>query len=274
MSSVDVSDELSPLPTWEYIELGMHLWYLHAADGRRSLEVCHEIEQLLTSLERCRMTITRRSSSQIADLRLQIDRLLSNNPARYENLPQSDVNILRSVATSVKNQLSVEASDKRSIVLRDSPIRKLVEERWPDLDDTQKLLADETVRCMESGSYRAAMVMGWNLTYEVIRHWTFDANDRHDKFNKWLSGQNKKEVGRYEDFFHMSERAFLDALKGSELIGGRKYDELKQFLRTRNEYAHPNFLMATREKAVAYVQNLLDIITNPPFKSTQQPIRS
>ncbi len=172
-----------------------------------------------------------------------------------------------------------EECRRKEILLLDTTA---VSERLRDLagaavlNDAQQRLLEETILCLECGAYRAAVVMGWNLAYDVIRRWVF-AN-KLDPFNQQLTTQYQDRNGKptytpiqkYEDFSagKPSERTVIDTCYFAGIIGEKLRDELRQCLRRRNEYAHASTRSPTAQQANAYIDDLIDIITSPPFNLT------
>lgn len=142
------------------------------------------------------------------------------------------------------------------------------------LTDSQNYLLQETVRCLECGIYRSTAVMGWNLAYDYIRQWAF--NNHLADFNTELTSiLNKKgqpvfdPINDFTDFMKSdapSERTVLDILLAANKIGGNPHEDLKKHLRQRNHYAHPSDRVPTHHQVNSYIEDLIDIITRPPFK--------
>jgi len=146
------------------------------------------------------------------------------------------------------------------------------------LNDSQRQLLDETIRCIECDAYRSAIITGWNLTFDFIRQWVFD--NRLTDFNDALTNNyviKRTNTPRftaildYRDFWEASdppgERVVLDCCKDKAIIGGNLHQDLCKHLRQRNNFAHANTKTPTVNQANAYVDELVDIITNPPFRA-------
>lgn len=169
----------------------------------------------------------------------------------------------------IANQIMAEANKKQMIVLASHNVSKqlLALPKQRVLTDTQNRLLEETVRCLEVHAYRSAIVMGWNLAYDIIRQWIF-VTHRED-FNKRLATCYPKmsvTINEYEDWFQgaPSEFQVLEVCK-ENIITGRVNDRLVHYLRERNDCGHANFTDPTMERANAYIQNLLVIVTAKPF---------
>ena len=64
----------------------------------------------------------------------------------------------------------------------------------------------------------------------------------------------------------LSESTVLETMKEAGLLAGAIHDRLCHYLRERNNFAHPNFRKPSEHKASAYIDDLLDLIADYPFK--------
>jgi hypothetical protein len=180
----------------------------------------------------------------------------------------------KAVMAPILQSLYAEADEKELTAISRGAVSQQLR-NLPDritLNDTQSRLRDETVLCIEAGAYRAAAVMGWNLAYDVIRQWVFDS--RLNAFNDALVTHTTKAgvaryapIGDYDDFFkgEPSEATVIETCFMAQIFKGKIRDNLRQHLRRRNDYAHRSFTQPTAEQANAYLHDLMDIITAPPF---------
>jgi hypothetical protein len=188
---------------------------------------------------------------------------------------------LAGLARSVLVSLRKEAEKKEVILLP----RTAVSGRLKNLSQAMRLtriqrrLVAETVRCMEYGSYRAAIIMGWNLAYDYVCHWASKTVKRRAAFNKTLKARFTTETGtpvypagikQYEDFFSieppLSEWAVLETMRDARLLPVPIHDQLCRHLRERDNFAHPNFKMPSNDQASACIDDLLGLIMGQPFK--------
>jgi hypothetical protein len=127
------------------------------------------------------------------------------------------------------------------------------------------LLIDQTVRCLECGAFSSAIVMGWNLTYDMFRDWIFSSKRKRLKaFNIALTTgkyANKKydPIDIYEDFFVLGEFIVLEVAYEAKLIKKNLHQALQRGLTGRNHHAHPSGMIATLPIADGYVH---DLVTN------------
>jgi hypothetical protein len=90
-----------------------------------------------------------------------------------KGLPADDAEAVSSVIGQIVDSVLGEAEDRFTCILNRTAVSdriRQLHERLP-LNETQLLLRNEVIRCMESGAYRSAIVMGWNLAYDFIRTW-------------------------------------------------------------------------------------------------------
>jgi hypothetical protein len=115
--------------------------------------------------------------------------------------------------------------------------------------------------------------MAWNLADDSIRQWV---HDHHlTAFNTALTAGHRDRrgdpafgaVSAYGDFFGGTpdEWTGIDTCCRARIIGGRLRDDLHHHLQRRNDYAHRSFVAPSAEQTNAYVKDLIDIITAPPF---------
>jgi hypothetical protein len=109
--------------------------------------------------------------------------------------------------------------------------------------------------------------MGWNFAYDWIRDWIFRDSTRLAKFNAELAKKtdpngkaNHDPIANYSDFFEVPEKIILDVCKGSNLIGGNAYDDLRTYLRQRNSYAHASDSQPTINQANGLIDHFIDSI--------------
>jgi hypothetical protein len=196
-------------------------------------------------------------------------------------LKESDKYELNNIAKSLLEILLDETEKKKVLILASSSLSNRLKKlsKIVPITKIQRHLILETISSLECGSYRAAVVMGWSLAYDYLRHWTWRNSKRRALFNKALKTKYIKKDGsikypkgivKYEDFFTikpaLNEWDVLETMKESALISGTIHDSLCHFLRDRNNFAHPNFMKPNEHKASAYIEDLLDIITNKMFR--------
>jgi len=247
----------------------MRLWALTRANGANVDDYVLEANGFLTDLDTCQFPNTRAAASSLENLSIPCvggARIIA---------PQTANELGMAIRTLCKS-LDSESAQRKTIGLDTTGVSaRLRALSALPLMDAQAALLDETIRCIECSTYRSAIVMGWSLIYDYIRHWLF--TNRLVDFNNYLttnylyrSGKPQFDaIVRYEDFFRKDapgERVVLQSMNGPQIIGGEVYDHLCQYLRYRNNYAHPTFKSPSRDQANSYIEHLITIINEPPFK--------
>lgn len=141
--------------------------------------------------------------------------------------------------------------------------------KLPVLLYDQSSLIDEVETCIHSGSYRSAIVVTWNITYDYIRQWVFKRKRKKGQLNTALAAKGKPRLVNYSDFFKPvkkapSEREFLEICAGP-ILGTRVTDPLKLLLNDRNEYAHATFQDPTLNEANHFVERCVKVLNTTPF---------
>jgi hypothetical protein len=57
----------------------------------------------------------------------------------------------------------------------------------------------------------------------------------------------------------------IDTCFYAQIIGEKVRDNLRYYLRRRNDYAHRSFTTPSAEQTNAYVKDLVDVVYAPPF---------
>jgi hypothetical protein len=256
-----------PQPISDFINLGASFQVLLSPSVIHGQTYVNEVSHFITLANSCNLNATRAAASALQGIRLY-----------YDNrgfITQVAVHQLDLTMQAVQQVLMHEAVQRQVIALDTGAVSGRLRTLPSDvsLTATQELLLTETMRCLEVGAFRSASVMGWNLTYDYIRQWVFD--NRLTEFNTALttrfSSDHPTPITRYDEFFtrrRLGEHRFLDicadALSGP-IIGGALFNDLTQYLRLRNNYAHSNFVTPTSYTCNAYIEHLITIITSSPF---------
>jgi hypothetical protein len=270
MARDDLHKMLTPTCLEDYVRLTKYLCELEANDSKFFPPIDIRINGVLRRLSECPLPLTRSNSKALRDCR---ERLRKH--AKGDSV--DDINELKNIAHAILESLLEETGKKQIVVLAKTSISSRLR-RLARLTLIQRHLVTETVRCMETGSYRAAVVMGWSLAYDRVRYWAWENAKRRASFNRSLKTHTTragspvypKGIRKYEDFFTikpaLSEWSVLETMKDAGLISGVVHDRLCHYLRERNNFAHPNFRKPSQHKASAYIEDLLDLIADPPFQ--------
>ena len=263
----ELSEEI---PLDESISLGKSLCIVANPQPWHATLVHEEIGKFLQLLTVCGMERTRTAAQPLAGWSLPYN-------VRTGFIGAVALKELQACMQSVVEIMYREARDQHVVAintgavsqqLRDLPCAML-------LTQGQNQLLDETVRCLERGANRAAVVMGWCLAYDVTRHWLFSDQQRLQSFNAELAVYTKRngtrqydDIDRYEDFFGNrvpAEGSVIEISENAGLIGGKVARNLRHYLDVRNDYAHATSSHPTSNQANAYIEHPLDIDKNPPY---------
>jgi hypothetical protein len=270
MARDDSHKMLTPTCLKDYVRLTRYLCELESNESKFFPPIDIRIIAVLGLLSECPLALTRSHAKVLRDCR---ERLRKH--AKGDSV--DDINELKNIAHAILESLLEETGKKQIVVLAKTSISGRLR-RLTRLTPIQRHLVTEAVRCMETGSYRAAVVMGWNLAYDRVRHWAWENAKRRADFNKSLKTHTTrtgspvyaKGIRKYEDFFTikpaLSEWSVLETMKDAGLISGVVHDRLCHYLRERNNFAHANFRKPSEHKASAYIEDLLDLIEDYPFK--------
>jgi hypothetical protein len=191
-----------------------------------------------------------------------------------KGLPADDAEAVSSVIGQIIDSVLGEAEDRFTCILDRTAVSdriRQLHERLP-LNETQILLRNEVIRCMESGAYRSAIVMGWNLAYDFIRTWMFGDPAKREAFDKVLTtkrdrkGQSYATLTEYSQLFRLQESDVLKWSSEANLFNDKVLRALIERLDRRNDYAHPNFKHPDSNQSMGYVIELIAILEDAPFR--------
>lgn len=238
---------------WQIAEIGTLLQSL-TIPPRTAERADETINQILTLLGSVDLPHTLGAAQQFQSFQ----RTASSGYPRTSGMANAHDLELKVIAQTVIAALRHETSQQYVITLDPSAITeslKKIPDGLPQLTDSQLHLVSETIRCLESGAYRAAIVMAWNFAFDYVRDWSF--KNHLPVFNQTLTtkyltkrgGQQQAvyaPIQQYSDFWennpYPGERVVIDTCNDANIITGKAYDSLVVYLRRRNDYAHPNFL--------------------------------
>ena len=253
----------------EFITLGQRLYVLMHPYNPET--VVGEIPKFIQSLEKCELKTTLNAAKPLNEI-YEIRYILNK---RTGNMISQDMEKIRGYMQPIYETLYKEAGEKLVREINKGAISQEIQSLLTkmSLNEKQQILLTEMKVCLECGAYRAAIIMGWNFTYDFICQWIFD--HKLIEFNNILTTEYKKRndqpiyesINRYDDFWQgkIGERIVIDTCEKANLINGKLYDNLCHHLRRRNETAHPNPKQPNLEQANAYIKDLIDIITSQPF---------
>jgi hypothetical protein len=254
------------VPLADFVTLGQQLYIL--MNPLNVDVVLGEIPKFRESLRKCglhRTSIAADTLGQIAALQyFRVTGIVSDG-ARHQLQAMLDP-----ITRTLYNELAEQNAISVNVGIVSQQLRQLPSKLI--LTATQSDLLNETVTCIECGAYRAGVVMGWNLAYDYIRQWVYD---KHlTPFNDVLTtvymrngSQMYEPIVDYGDFLtgKLGERVFIDTCHRANFIGENLRDNLRYYLRRRNDYAHPTFTAPSADQTNGYVKDLIDTISATPF---------
>jgi hypothetical protein len=96
----------------------------------------------------------------------------------------------------------------------------------------------EALGCFQSNYMRAAVILAWCVSYDVLRDWLFT---RHlDELSKRTQSWKKPlTISRMEDFAELTERTVVDLGRDIRAFTKEEHKVIVGLLDRRNSYAHP-----------------------------------
>lgn len=122
----------------------------------------------------------------------------------------------------------------------------------------QKAFLEEAITCYEVKSYRAAIVMTWLLTVDVL--YEFVVKNKLTGFNSAMAKNGKYKnftITKKEDFSELKENDFIMFLGSAAVITKDQKKILEEKLGIRNTAAHPNSIEIRESKASTVIEDLV-----------------
>ena len=256
-----------PVPLAEFVTLGQHLYVL--MNPQNVDIVMAEIPGFIKRLESCGLHRTRVAADVLTRMSsIPYDRRtgLVGPTARTE---------LKAYLEPIFQSLYTELAEQNAISINVGIVSQRLRQlpTIVTLTTTQSALLNETVNCVECGAYRAAQL--WVGTLLLTTYANGCMTTIYARFNDKLTTHYLRKDGspvfesikEYDDFFtgKPDERTVIDACHLASLFGEKIRDNLRFFLRRRNDYAHPTFTKPSADQTNGYINDLLDTITCAPF---------
>lgn len=129
-----------------------------------------------------------------------------------------------------------------------------------DLDgNEQKKYLEEAISCFEIKSFRAAIVLSWLLTMDVIYEFVLQSKNLI-AFNSAIQAHGKYKkitIAGKDDFSNIKESDFIELLRVAKLVTNDTRKILDEKLGIRNSCAHPNTIKILDYKAIGFIQDLV-----------------
>jgi hypothetical protein len=255
----------------DFVVLGELLHVLQNPQVCEPTLYAKEVGKFLTLLDRVGLASTRRLADSLARLAIPPDR---NGMISFVATRE-----LASLVNPIATRLYEETNEKGFLETDSQVTTGIITLRQllgRDLEPHQEALRSDTEKCLRSRLYRPAITAAWNLCYDLIRWWLFSDPQRSADFNALLQQRTanhrrrSRSINRYEDFFAESEAFVLEICRdaGGALSNftDKTFRTLQHMLDDRNSFAHANFHDAAEAEAKSYVDKVVRIVCNQPFK--------
>jgi len=268
----------SPQRVLDLIYLGYYLERLYHPDGLPYDSVVNELHETLEVLSRLGYT---GFLAKLDDFVNKVktaheqtpDEFKDNSPFNrdQEVIPYGYLTELNELVRGIFGTLNNKARDWEVVRIDRGVISDSLRGLHANARDQHyKTLVSEAMTCLECGSYRSAIVMGWNLAFDHFRQWIFSSKRKRLKaLNTVLTNKKRTplQVMQYDDFFDLSERVLIDDAYEARLFKKNTHKFLIGSLDTRNSFAHPSHMEATATSAAGYIDLLIrNVIANPHFE--------
>lgn len=148
------------------IEIGIHINLLSDSEEMRMGDYYSHMNSLKCYLEFCSLPVSLESvSKKVEEIR---------GFQRGDNTVEPDhVSGLNHSFRTLVNGIMSKAEKKSMIILDTDSITEQIRELPTKviLEENQKAMFYDMIHCVETGLYRPAIVMAWNLCYDFIRSW-------------------------------------------------------------------------------------------------------
>jgi len=186
--------------------------------------------------------------------------------SRPNNLVTSYVGCINGLLKDFKNDLILAVQQSPGVSEREQ-LRSLIDE-IPE-DDVSEYL-EEAASCAEAGYLRAAIVLGWCAAIDRVQKKLLAAG--LETFNKASADMKKQKSGRFKRFNkdfavttlselqEVFDNDLLWVLEGMGLIDSNEGDRLRSLFQYRNQSAHPGSAPIGEAHAIAFFNDLIEII--------------
>jgi hypothetical protein len=127
-------------------------------------------------------------------------------------------------------------------------------------DDTVRSYVEESIRCLQVGALRAAVVFLWAGAIRTLHEESLTKDAA--TVNAALQKQDPKarRVSTVEHFGWIGDRTFLDATPDMGLLDKGQKDTLVDALNLRNRCGHPTKYKPREAKAKSFIEDVLGIV--------------
>lgn len=155
------------------------------------------------------------------------------------------------------DEISKSLGANRVVIQTSAELRKL-ETRLPD--GPTKIFLVETIDCFEAGANRAAIVMAWILSMNLLCNHII--NHKLTEFNAALAkapAGKITSVSTYDELTSdLKESKIIEVAKSAGIISKDVWKVMDQALGTRNSCGHPATVVVKRSKAISVIEDLFE----------------
>jgi len=161
--------------------------------------------------------------------------------------------LLKNVKESIENELHI-SKPKIAVSKNLNNLSSKIVNR------EQNNFYQETLKCLGVESYRATIIMSWNLALDHL--YEFILNNKITDFNLVLAKNTDKRIKitsitSKDDFNEIPENKFIEFCRSSKIISNDIRKILEVSLGIRNSAAHPSNIVFTESKTVNFVEDLI-----------------
>jgi hypothetical protein len=200
------------------------------------------------------------------DVKVEFDALSLSKPANITRdlislcnskppilIKNKDRYAFQRTAKKILEELYLGTTHKRAISLS---LRELLN----DIKGKEQVaFCEEAISCFEIKAFRAAIIMTWLLTLDVI--YEFIISKKLVEFNAAIQAHGKYKkitILDKDQFSDLKESDFIEISRGAKIITNDVRKILVDVLDFRNTCAHPNTISVQETKAISIIEDLIN----------------
>lgn len=237
-----ISDFIQSIPSFDSktftSKVELFGWYLHEIGGKARF--------VASDITRCFEQAHCQQPSKIHNLLRQ---LCEKKPAHLLKDAQG-YRLAAPIRTQLGRSLTKSAGTQTSSLLSGLA---------PQITDaSKKLFLNETIACFNSGAYRAAIIMAWNLAYSHICDRIFDTHATAFNTQRAKIFPKAPELTKRTDFEDYKESMVIEICRGARIFDATVCKTLTGRLDRRNSAAHPSSAVFTSIQAEDQITDLIN----------------
>ncbi len=150
---------------------------------------------------------------------------------------------------------------QRAITVEITNLLKDLPSKLPDL--AERTYLDEALKCFSVGSFRASIVMTWNLAYHhlldfILKYQLAEFNARWPSVFQGHHTKGSKAIAKIDDFGDiLKESEVIKIAKSASIISHDVAKILEEKLGRRNSAAHPSGVKIEQLQAEEFIDDLV-----------------